>query len=58
MRYSIEKRLQEIEKKLNPPPSWIDIVTSVYVYNDKEYKPINQEEKKTVKIIGLNPEAI
>lgn len=58
MKESIEKRLAKIESQLTLKPNWTMTVTSIYRYNDVNYKSENPLEKNTLTIIGMSPGAI
>jgi|AntAceMinimDraft_17_1070374.scaffolds.fasta_scaffold25617_3 hypothetical protein len=54
----IIRRLENLEKLLNPKYDWTKTITSIYIYKGKEYKPNNPLEKGTITIFGLHPNSI
>lgn len=58
MNKNIEKRIEQLEEQINPKSDWTKEITTVYLYESKEYKADNPDEKGTITIIGLNPDSI
>jgi len=58
MKQNIRKRVEKLEKKIIPKSDWTKEITTIYLYEGKEYKTYNPDEKGTMTIIGMNPEAI
>ena len=58
MNKNIEKRVEQLEEQINPKSDWTKTITSIYVFEGKEYKPNNPSEESTITIVGMHPGAI